>query len=200
SAENPGASVKPDDLAYILFTSGSTGRAKVVAIEHRSASTFVQWAQTVFKPEEVAGTLFSTSMCFDLSIFEMFVPFSMGGKVILVQNALLLPELSAANQVTLINTVPSAIAELVRMNGIPASVKVVNLAGEALLPSLAQQIYEKTQVNKVYNLYGPTEETTYSPYTLVPRGGEVTIGRPVSNTQAYILAGHRQPTRIGVPE
>ncbi|PYX12267.1 MAG: non-ribosomal peptide synthetase [Acidobacteria bacterium] len=198
SAENPGASVKPDNLAYILFTSGSTGRPKGVAIEHRSASTFVQWAQTVFKPEEVAGTLFSTSMCFDLSIFEMFVPFSMGGKVILVQNALLLPELSAANQVTLINTVPSAIAELLRTDGIPPSVQVINLAGEALPTSLAQQIYANTKARKLYNLYGPTEDTTYSTYTLVSRRGEVSIGRPISNTQAYVLDKKCRPVPIGV--
>jgi thioesterase domain-containing protein/acyl carrier protein len=147
----------------------------------------------------VAGTLFSTSMCFDLSVFEIFVPLSNGGEVIIAQNALGLPKLPAAKEVTLINTVPSAIAELVRMDGVPASVQVVNLAGEALPTSLAHQIYEKTGVSKVYNLYGPTEDTTYSTYTLVPRGGEVTIGRPLPNTQVYILDENRRPLPIGVP-
>ena len=80
SAENPNTSVKPENLAYVLFTSGSTGRPKGVALEHRSASTFIQWAQSVYTPAEIAGTLFSTSMSFDLSVFEMFVPLSMGGK------------------------------------------------------------------------------------------------------------------------
>jgi amino acid adenylation domain-containing protein len=199
SGENPAHITKPENLAYVLFTSGSTGRPKGVALEHRSAATFIQWAQSVFTPEEVAGTLFSTSICFDLSVFEMFVPLSMGGKVIMAENALFLPKLANPDQVTLINTVPSAIAELVRMNAIPASVQVVNLAGEALPTSLAQQTYNSTRVRKLYNLYGPTEDTTYSTYALVPRGGEVTIGRPLANTRVYILDANGRPTPIGVP-
>ena len=198
-SDNPVRTVSATNLGYVLFTSGSTGRPKGVALEHRSAAIFIQWAQEVFLPEEVAGTLFSTSMCFDLSVFEIFVPLSMGGKIIIAQNALGLPKLPAAKEVTLINTVPSAIAELVRMGRVPASVQVVNLAGEALPSSLAHQIYEKSGVSKVYNLYGPTEDTTYSTYMLVPRGGEVTIGRPLPNTQVYVLDENRQPLPIGVP-
>jgi amino acid adenylation domain-containing protein len=199
SAENCVSQVKPENLSYVLFTSGSTGRPKGVAIEHRSSASFIQWAQSVFAPQEVEGTLFSTSLCFDLSVFEMFVPLSMGGKVIVVKNALFLPRSRAANEVTLINTVPSAIAELVRTEAVPTSVQVVNLAGEALLTSLVERIYEKTRTSKVYNLYGPTEYTTYATYTLVPRGAEVTIGRPLSNTQVYILDENRRPTPLGVP-
>ena len=198
-ATNPDLNAMSSSLGYVLFTSGSTGRPKGVALEHRSAATFIQWAKEVFLPEEVAGTLFATSVCFDLSVFEIFVPLSMGGKVIIAENALALPKLPAGSEVTLINTVPSAIAELIRTSSVPESVQVVNLAGEALPTSLAQQIYEKTGVSKVYNLYGPTEDTTYSTYTLVPRGGEVTIGRPLPNTQAYILDGNRNPLPIGVP-
>lgn len=198
-ATNLTTNVTASNLGYVLFTSGSTGRPKGVALEHRSAATFIQWAKDVFLPEETKGTLFSTSVCFDLSVFEIFVPLSMGGKVIIAENALALPKLPAAHEVTLINTVPSAIAELVCMGGVPPSVRVVNLAGEALPTSLAQQIYEKTGVSKVYNLYGPTEDTTYSTYTLVPRGGEVTIGRPLPNTRAYILDENRNPLPIGVP-
>ena len=198
-ATNPSRNVTRENLDYVLFTSGSTGRPKGVALEHRSAVIFVNWARQVFLPEEVAGTLLSTSICFDLSVFEMFVPLSMGGTVIIAQNALELPDLPAAGKVTLINTVPSAIAALIRMGGVPPSVRVVNLAGEALLNSLAHQIYEATGVHKVYNLYGPTEDTTYSTYTLVPRGGDVTIGKPLFNTQAYIVDQNRQPVPIGVP-
>lgn len=198
-ARNPVRNVNSANLDYVLFTSGSTGRPKGVALEHRSAVIFIQWARQAFLPEEVAGTLFSTSFCFDLSVFEIFVPLSMGGTVIIAQNALALPKLRAAGEVTLINTVPSAIAELVRLDAVPPSVRVVNLAGEALLTALAHQIYDKTEVGKVYNLYGPTEDTTYSTYALVAPGAEVTIGRPLPNTQAYILDNGHQPVPIGVP-
>jgi hypothetical protein len=76
--KSPAVDVRPENLAYVLFTSGSTGRPKGVALEHRSATVFVHWAQDVFTAEEVSGTLFATSICFDLSVFEMFVPLCMG--------------------------------------------------------------------------------------------------------------------------
>jgi amino acid adenylation domain-containing protein len=198
SEENPVTQVEPEHLAYVLFTSGSTGRPKGVALEHRGAVTFVQWAKQVFTPQELAAVLFSTSVCFDLSVFEMFVPLSAGGKVILARNALHLPTLPEKDEVTLINTVPSAIAELLRMGAVPASVKTVNLAGEALWGRLVEQIYATTKAEKVYNLYGPTEATTYSTYALVPRGCPVTIGRPIASTQVYILDARRNPVPIGV--
>lgn len=188
----------PQNLAYVLFTSGSTGRPKGVAIEHHSAVTFVQWASRVFSADELSGVLFSTSVCFDLSIFELFVTLNAGGTVIIAPNALHLPSLSEKKDVTLINTVPSAITELLHMGGVPPSVKVVNLAGEALSDALVEQIYAQTNVQKVYNLYGPTEATTYSTYTLVSRGAPVTIGRPITNTQAYVLDTHRNLVPRGV--
>jgi acyl-CoA synthetase (AMP-forming)/AMP-acid ligase II/SAM-dependent methyltransferase/acyl carrier protein len=121
------------------------------------------------------------------------------GKVIIAENALYLPTLPAKNEVTLINTVPSAINELLNMKAVPASVTTVNLAGEALADTLVERIYAHTQVEQVYNLYGPTEDTTYSTYTLVPRGARVTIGKPLTNSQAYVMDAHRNPVPIGVP-
>ena len=196
---NPASKASPADLAYVLFTSGSTGRPKGVAIEHHSAATLIQWAHTVFTPAELAGTLFSTSVCFDLSIFEMFVPLSLGGRLIIVQNALFLPGAEAKNEVTLINTVPSAMAELVRMKAVPESVLTVNLAGEALALALVNEIYAATSIQKLYNLYGPTEDTTYSTYTLTRPDARVTIGRPMPNSQAYVLDPQRNPAPIGIP-
>src|SRR5207247_2588029 len=148
SEANPVTEVKPEHLAYVLFTSGSTGRPKGVALEHHSAATFVQWAKQVFTPPELAGVLFSTSICFDLSVFEIFVTLSAGGRVIVARNALHLPTLPEKDDVTLINTVPSAIAELLRMGAVPASVKTVNLAGEALLDPLVERYYGNTRVDK----------------------------------------------------
>jgi len=190
----------PENLAYVIYTSGSTGRPKGVAIEHRSTATFLQWAMKTFSAAELSSVLLSTSFCFDLSVFELFAPLSVGGKVILVENALQLANLNG-EEVTLVNTVPSAMTELVRFGGIPASVQTVNLCGEPLLKSLVDEIYERTQARQVLNLYGPSEDTTYSTYVLAERDvpTEPTIGRPMSNTAAYILDREGQPVPVGVP-
>ena len=187
------------NLAYILYTSGSTGRPKGVAIEHRSVAAFLSWAHSVFSPAELAGTLAGTSICFDLSVFEIFVPLTCGGAVILAENALALPDLAARDRVTLINTVPSAMTALVGVGGIPSGVRVVNLAGEPLLNRLVQDIYRPGTVQKVYNLYGPSEDPTYSTFVLAEKGAirNPTIGRPISNTQAYIVSENLTPARVG---
>jgi amino acid adenylation domain-containing protein len=198
SGNNPEVEVNKHQLAYLIYTSGSTGQPKGVAIEHASATTFLHWAGEIFDQQALGGVLFSTSICFDLSIFELFVTLSRGGQIILADNALQLTELAAAAEVTLINTVPSAMAELVRMGAVPASVRVVNLAGEALNQELVAEIYATTQVERVYNLYGPSEDTTYSTFTLVRSGERVTIGVPVANTRAYVLDEQWQPVPIGV--
>jgi amino acid adenylation domain-containing protein len=198
SEENPPSEAKPTNLAYVLYTSGSTGRPKGVAIEHHSPVALVDWARRVFTCEQLAGVLASTSICFDLSVFELFVPLSVGGKVILVENALRLPPDS--QDITLINTVPSAIAQLLE-TGIPASVNTVALAGEPLQNQLVQRLYRQDTLQQVFNLYGPSEDTTYSTYALVKKGTSQSppIGRPIANTQAYILDPHRQLVPVGVP-
>ena len=195
---DPESRVEANNLAYVIYTSGSTGRPKGVAIEHRSAVALLSWAADIFAPEQWAGTLASTSICFDLSVFELFVPLSVGGAVILVKNALELPNLACADQVTLVNTVPSAAVELLRIDGIPVSVHTVNLAGEPLSTELVRQLYERG-IDRVYDLYGPTEDTTYSTFALRSSFGRATIGRPIANTQVYILDPHLNPVPIGVP-
>jgi amino acid adenylation domain-containing protein/non-ribosomal peptide synthase protein (TIGR01720 family) len=192
--------VSPSNLAYVLFTSGSTGRPKGVAIEHHSPVALVNWANCVFTDAEVAGVLASTSICFDLSVFEIFVPLSRGGTVILVDNILNLPNVLAKDLITLINTVPSAGEALVR-NGIPAGVQVVNLAGEPVRNALLKAIYKQKTVRKVYNLYGPSEDTTYSTFALLERDAteEPSIGQPIANTQVYIVDERMEPVPIGNP-
>ncbi|MFE1744009.1 amino acid adenylation domain-containing protein [Coleofasciculus sp. H7-2] len=198
--ENPVTQISADNLAYIIYTSGSTGKPKGVAIAHYNTVALIDWAKTVFTAADLAGVLASTSICFDLSVFEIFVPLSCGGTVILAENALYLPILPAAERVTLINTVPSAIASLLRDNAIPASVRTVNLAGEPLPNNLVQQLYQLNHIQQVFNLYGPSEDTTYSTYALIERGSQGTppIGRPIANTQVYVLDNTLQPVPIGV--
>ncbi|MEH2285035.1 MAG: amino acid adenylation domain-containing protein [Nostoc sp.] len=197
--ENLTSIVTDKNLSYVIYTSGSTGKPKGVAIEHHSTVALLHWAREVFTTEDLAGVLAATSICFDLSVFEIFVPLSWGGKVILAENALYLPTLLAAQEVTLINTVPSAIAELLRIQGIPASVRTVNLAGEPLQNRLVQQIYALDNIQKVFNLYGPTEDTTYSTFALVKKGDSiVTIGRAIANTYCLLLDEQMQIVPTGV--
>src|SRR5262245_23319453 len=193
-----GIEMDAQNLAYVIYTSGSTGRPKGVAIAHHSASVLMHWAKETFSEDEMSGVLASTSICFDLSVFEIFVPLSWGGKVIVTGNALGLSEIKTG-EVRLVNTVPSAMRELVRMKGVPGSVRTVNLAGEALQESLVEQIYELKHVERVINLYGPSEDTTYSTFASLPgEGGRVTIGRPVANTQGYVLDEGMRVAPVGV--
>jgi len=119
--------------------------------------------------------------------------------VILARDALQLPNLPAASEVTLINTVPSAIAELLRVKGIPTSVHTVNLAGEPLQKALLQQLYQLDHIQQVFNLYGPSEDTTYSTVALMQkRTSEIpSIGRPIAGTQIYLLDSQLNPVPPG---
>ena len=198
SEEIPVGGVTANNLAYVIYTSGSTGKPKGVAIAHQSTVALLHWAKTIFAAEALGGVLASTSICFDLSVFELFVPLSSGGKVILAEDVLRLSTLLAAKEVTLINTVPSAMEELLRMGAVPASVRTVNLAGEPLRTPLVKQIYEQMKADRVFDLYGPSEDTTYSTFALRAAGGPATIGRPIANKQIYLLDSHLQPVPVGI--
>ena len=198
NGNNVSSGVSANHLAYVIYTSGSTGTPKGVAIEHRNTVNLLHWAKTVYGPDELAGVLASTSICFDLSVFELFVPLTCGGKVILAENALCLYDFAAKQEITLINTVPSVMGQLVALGPLPESVKVVNLAGESLKAPLVDQLYEEGNVEKVYDLYGPSETTTYSTFMLRPRKGAITIGRPITNTRVFILDPNLQLVPSGV--
>ncbi|HEY2292123.1 MAG TPA: amino acid adenylation domain-containing protein, partial [Thermoanaerobaculia bacterium] len=200
SADDPEGGAGADNLSYIIYTSGSTGTPKGVGITHRSAAVVLRWATAAFTPEELSGALASTSLSFDVSVFELFAPLTQGGTVILTESALDLPRLPAADAVTLITTVPSLMAELVRSGGVPASVRVLGLGGEPLRRRLVQGIEESVPAARVLNLYGPSEDTTYSTCEEVPLGvdDEPAIGRPLPGTRAHVLDGHLQPVPVGV--
>ncbi|MDY7096364.1 MAG: amino acid adenylation domain-containing protein, partial [Acidobacteriota bacterium] len=204
-AEQGSVSVDPRQLAYVIYTSGSTGRPKGVAIEHRNALSMVRWAASAFRREQLAGVLAATSVCFDLSVFELFVPLSVGGTVHLVADALGLPEAAeeavSGTAVTLLNTVPSAARQLLELGDWPSSVATVNLAGEALPRELVERLYAQPSVSGVWNLYGPSEDTTYSTFGRVPEGEDrmPSIGRPVSGGRAYVVDRSGQEVPLGVP-
>ncbi|MDX7989405.1 amino acid adenylation domain-containing protein [Xenorhabdus sp. 12] len=196
-------------LAYVIYTSGSTGLPKGVAITHRNTVNFLTWAQRTFSQKALAHTLFATSYSFDLAVYECFAPLISGGTVHIVSDALSLiaterlsaeplPEKSDA--ISLINTVPSAIAQLLETDSIPPTVHTVNLAGEALKPHIVEQLFTSSSVQNVCNLYGPSETTTYSTWTCMERASGFVnhIGRPIANTRVYILDTQGQPAPLGV--
>ena len=185
--------------AYVIYTSGSTGKPKGVVIEHRSATTFIAWAGNVFSAEEWSGVLASTSISFDLSVFELFATLSQGGTVLLANSALDLPTLPARDRVRLINTVPSAAQTLLDSGNLPATVRTINLAGEALPNALVQDLYSREHITRVFNLYGPSEDTTYSTFEMCRCGAlhEPGIGSPIWNTRAYVLDCYLLPLPVG---
>lgn len=188
------------DLAYLIYTSGSTGLPKGVAIEHRNAVAFTHWALETFAPESFAGMLASTSVCFDLSIFEIFVTLAAGGRLYIVEDLFELPDAPFADEITLINTVPTPMTELLRFGPLPAKAKTVCLAGEPLPPSLVRSILGSGQVDALYNLYGPSEDTTYSTgYRIEDADLPVHIGKPISNTTAHVLDAALNEVPIGMP-
>ncbi|WLH14379.1 non-ribosomal peptide synthase/polyketide synthase [Pseudomonas hefeiensis] len=228
----PRTTVTPDNLAYVIYTSGSTGQPKGVAIAHRNVLALIDWSRSVYSRDDIQGVLASTSVCFDLSVWELFVTLANGGSLIIARNALELPQLPARDQVRLINSVPSAIAALQRSGEIPPSVRIINLAGEPLKQSLVDALYlqpltcgsglaresdgadnqmptDRTPsrasplpqvggIEHVYDLYGPSEDTTYSTWTRRTAGGTANIGRPLKHTASYLLDADLQAVPQGV--
>ncbi|SFY32218.1 non-ribosomal peptide synthetase, partial [Pseudomonas sp. NFACC36] len=168
-------------LTYVIYTSGSTGLPKGVMIEHRNTVNFLTWAQRSFDSETLSKTLFSTSLNFDLAVYECFAPLTCGGSIDVVANVLELQQ--GEHDITLINTVPSALKALLESGGLGEGVETVNVAGEALKRSLVEALFEQTSVKRLCNLI------THPAH----------IGKPVANTQFYLLDEHRQPVPLGVP-
>jgi amino acid adenylation domain-containing protein len=198
--DNPNSVVmglKPQNLAYVIYTSGSTGKPKGVQICHSSAVAFLDWVRTVYTQEELGRVLASTSLSFDLSIFEMFAPLSVGGQCHIVENALDL--LHTRVDVSLINTVPSAIKALIEQDAIPPGASVINLAGEPLPMQVVNDLLSAHKCEKVFNLYGPSEDTTYSTYALINEVATEapSIGRAIAGTRLYVVSPNGSLTLTG---
>ncbi|MFI1436644.1 amino acid adenylation domain-containing protein [Streptomyces lydicus] len=195
----PDVPVTPRHAAYAIYTSGSTGRPKGVIIEHRQTAEMLAWAHRVYSSAQLRNALATTSICFDLSLYEIFAPLTCGGALTLVRGtALDLVTDPGLHGPTLLNTVPSIAQELLHHDALPATATTINLAGEALPPALVDELYRQPQVEAVHNLYGPSEDTTYSTHhRTTPGASQTPIGRPVDNTQAHILDAHLRPVPLG---
>ena len=181
---------RSDDLAYVLYTSGSTGRPKAVGTEHRNLINLLSWGRSVLSDAELGGVLFSTSLNFDLSAFEMFLPLAFGGCIVLVENLLALKTTPMRERVRFVNTGPSLLDALLRVDGLPHGVTTVVVAGEKLSRHLAISLFDAMPGIRLLNCYGPTETTVYSSCAVIDPSdrGEPTIGRPIWNTTLHVLA------------
>jgi len=187
---------QPHHLAYVIYTSGSTGKPKGVMIEHRSAYSFISWCQQEFLDSRFDIVYASTSICFDLSIFEIFYPLSIGRPVRVMEDGLHINKYLSKDCSVLINSVPVVIENLIKEGINLSNVSVINMAGEPI--SLYVQQNLDTENIEVRNLYGPTEDTTYSTVFRLREGVPVLIGKPISNTAIYILNECHELLPVGV--
>ena len=190
AAERPGP-LRPSSPAYVIYTSGSTGRPKGVVVEHRGVVGLVCWARAEFPAEELARVLASTSLSFDVSVFEIFAPLTAGGCIEIVPNLLALT--SGPWRGSMISAVPTALAQVLASPGTAARAPVVALCGEAVTGQVAAVIRAAVPGTRILNIYGPTETTVYTTtYTLDDAGqaaGPPPIGRPIRDRRAFVLDG-----------
>ncbi|XXV18932.1 amino acid adenylation domain-containing protein [Sorangium sp. So ce1182] len=189
-------------LAYVIYTSGSTGQPKGVMVEHRSIVNFLttmQDAPGITAEDVLLGV---TSLSFDIAALELYLPLSCGATVVIatrdqVGDPAALHALIEAHGVSILQATPSTWRMLAEHSW-PArcrSLKVL-CGGEALPPSLAAELLGG--VPELWNLYGPTETTIWSTLSRLTEPAPH-IGRPIANTQVYVLDAQRRPVPIGVP-
>lgn len=183
--DNLQIAVDSHQLAYLIYTSGSTGKPKGVMIEHGNVYSFIRWCQQEFSSSDFEIVYAGTSLCFDLSVFEIFYPLSIGKPVRILENGLQIDQFLPFDKKVLTNSVPTVIQSLLKEGIDLSNISVMNMAGEPI-PFQVQQGLDAEKM-EIRNLYGPTEDTTYSTVYQLIKGRPVLIGKPISNSQAYIL-------------
>ncbi|MBP5975680.1 amino acid adenylation domain-containing protein [Brasilonema sp. CT11] len=208
SQENPIAEVQASNIAYVIYTSGSTGQPKGVILSHSNLCNHMFWMQATFPLTEKDKVLQKTPFGFDASVWEFYAPLLAGGQLLIAEpgghtDSAYLLKLIVQQQVTTIQLVPSLLQMLLEQGGIETchSLKYVFCGGEALPVTLQESLLSKLDVH-LHNLYGPTETCIDATFWNCQREiypQLVPIGRPISNTQIYILDQNLQPVPVGVP-
>ncbi|WP_187299439.1 non-ribosomal peptide synthetase [Nitrospira moscoviensis] len=197
------AAPEPSDLAYVLYTSGSTGKPKGVAICHRSLVNFLWSMKSVPGCSSRDRLLAVTTLSFDIAGLELYLPLIVGGTVELVDRRTAtdghaLKALLKNSRSTIMQATPATWRMLIDAGWEATPDLTVLCGGEALSRDLADRILERA--GSLWNMYGPTETTIWSTVSPVARGdAEITIGRPIANTQLYVLDAALRPVPIGVP-
>ncbi|HEY9848381.1 MAG TPA: amino acid adenylation domain-containing protein, partial [Leptolyngbyaceae cyanobacterium] len=191
--------VTSDNLAYVIYTSGSTGTPKGVLLSHRGLCNVVKAQQQVFHTSRNSRILQFSSLSFDASIFEIALAFGCGGTLYIPPKSARLPGMELVqflkdNQITHALLTPAVLAVLPSVE-LPA-LQVLITGGEAC----SSQVVDRWAANRhFFNAYGPTETTIWSTFVELHPGGSLTIGRPILNTQVYILDANLNPVPVGIP-
>lgn len=194
---------EPDDPAYLMYTSGSTGQPKAVVVAHRAVVNFLRSMREYpgIQPEDVL--LAVTSLTFDISVLEVFLPLITGARLAIAdrqspRDPQRLARLLDSSRATLMQATPATWRMLVE-SGWPGQPSLKALCGGENLPKdLAEDLLDRCQ--SLWNMYGPTETTVWSTVHPVARSEPtVPIGHPIHNTQVYLLDARLQPVPVGVP-
>ncbi len=199
-----------NNVAYVIYTSGSTGKPKGVMNEHGGIANRLNWAQDYFKLTSNDAVLQKTSFSFDVSVWELIWPLLAGAKLVLAKpgghkDNDYLKWVIEEHGITMLHFVPSMLGVFLPdlKNGECKSIKKVLCSGEALNPSHANMFREKFPVAELHNLYGPTEAAIDVSYWSLDNSYKedikvVPIGKPITNTQLYILDSDLKPTPFDV--
>ncbi len=202
SGENPHSSVSPDNLAYVIYTSGSTGQPKGVQVLQRGVVNFLSSMRHCLSLTAEMTFLAATTISFDIAVLELFLPLTVGARILLIsrevaKDGLQLKETLANLGTTIMQATPTTWRLLLEAGWSGSQQLTILCGGEALSWELAAQLLLKAQA--LWNLYGPTETTVWSTaHRVTGEPGPIPIGRPLANTELYVLDGALQPVPIGV--
>jgi amino acid adenylation domain-containing protein len=209
STDNLLRTVTDANLAYVIYTSGSTGRPKGAMIPHRAIVNHMRWMQSTFRINERDCVLQKTEFSFDVATWEFFAPLIVGARLVVARpgghhDPGYLVDMIIQYQVTVLQLVPSLLCMLLEIPEFKScrSLRHIFCGGEAMNDDVPRRFFGTTLSAELHNMYGPTEVAIDSICYSVPRDDFrkiVPIGRPVANTQAYVLDRHRRPVPIGVP-
>ncbi|WP_289355977.1 non-ribosomal peptide synthetase [Paenibacillus sp. S-12] len=196
----------PMNSAYVIYTSGTTGKPKGVVVEHRNVVNFIAGMVRSLPFAPSASILSVTTVSFDIFVTESWVPLSCGMQIVLaneaeLQDPALLGDLLAEHPVQLMQTTPSRLSMMLKQEHSAAQLRRIPallIGGEPLPAALLEQLRAQTNAS-LYNMYGPTETTVWSTFEHLEdsEGEKVSIGRPLANTQAYVLNEALQLQPIG---